>query len=254
MIGISQSLIKEVQKYDYCPRQVFFSFYEGKELVDPSEPMILGRYFETELLGSCRGGEKQEARKLKNGTLSKPFIDCLEGVYFAKKTLRKIGLNIEDGKSQLRVKKDGLVASIDHRNKDISDPTKLANYDVKWTKTEADDRWRGWGLPEEKDDAIIQAVHYTYVSYLETGKWLPFYFLIFGFSKNKWVKILKYKFSDIIFENHKSLIIDTKNEIKTHQKTNFKGNGDFNKCISCLFLKECPDASKSPKIEQINIV
>ena len=64
---ISQSLIKEVLKQDHCPKQILFSFEQGKELYEPSENMLLGRYFESELLGACRGGEKQEAKFLKGG-------------------------------------------------------------------------------------------------------------------------------------------------------------------------------------------
>lgn len=248
---ISQSLIKEVAKQDHCPRQIYYSFVEEKEMLIPSEAMILGRYFESELLGSCRGGAKQEPRLLKNGSKGKPFSDCDNLVKFALEVFENLGIKVEEGESQLDVRTELLKGAIDHRNKDIKDPTRKANYDVKWTATKEDDRWNGWGLPEEKDDAIIQAAHYTLVSYEETGEWMPFYFLVFG--KDKWVKVLQYIFDEESIERHKDRIRYTSSKLREYDESGFKGNGSFNKCQSCPFKEECPDKATAIEIETINI-
>ena len=247
---ISQSLIKEVLKQDHCPKQIYYSFIRGKDLLEPSENMILGRYFESELLGACRGGEKQEARMIKTGK-AKPFADCDDLVAFARKTLKSLGLDVNQGESQLEVESETLKGAIDHRNKDIKDPTRKANYDVKWTATKEDDRWNGWGDPETKDDAIIQAAHYTLVSYEETGEWLPFYFLVFG--KTKWVKLLQFVLTEEAIEQHKSRIAHTSSVIREYATKSYKGTGSFNKCQSCLFISHCPDRTLKPEIETINI-
>ena len=248
---ISQSLIKETRKNDHCPKQVYYSFVEGKDLIEPSEAMLLGRYFESELLGACRGGVKQEPNYLKSGGKAKPFADCDQLVVFARDVFKKLGLNIEEGESQLEVKTELLKASIDHRNKDIKDPLRMANYDVKWTATKEDDRWNGWGDPESKEDAIIQAAHYTLVSFEETGEWMPFYFLVFG--KNKWVKVLQYIFDDSSIEAHRERIRYTGYAMKEHQHTGFKGNGNYNKCLACPFYEQCPDKATVIEIESIYI-
>lgn len=248
---ISQSLIKEVQKPDHCPKQIYYSFIEGKDLIDPSENMILGRYFESELLGSCRGGEKQEARLLKNGSKGKPFEDCDDLVIFAKETLKSIGIDVSEGKSQVDIISELLSGAIDHVNKDIENPDILANYDLKWTATKEDDRWNGWGDPESKDDAKIQATHYTLVTHEATGEWRPFYFLVFG--KDKWVKIIRFKISPERLNNHKELIAHTANVIREYAEKDYKGNGSFNKCQSCPFKDICPDRKLKPEIETIII-
>ena len=248
---ISQSLIKEVLKPDYCPKQIYYSFVEGKDLIEPSENMILGRYFESELLGACRGGEKQEAILLRSGEKAKPFKDCDDLVVFARDVFESLGLNISEGVSQLDAESELLKGAIDHRNKDIKDSTRKANYDVKWTATKEDDRWNGWGMPETKDDAIIQSAHYTLVSYEETGEWMPFYFLVFG--KSKWVKVLQFVHDEQSIESHKERIRYTAYAIEEHSKTGFKGNGSFNKCMSCPFYTECPDKTTKIEIETIRV-
>ena len=297
---ISQSLIKEVQKQEHCPKQVYYAFVEGKDLIEPSENMILGRYFESELLGACRGGEKQEAVRLKpkslkpsssagkkelikyindndtnrfsvegktniqlkdyvkimpsnliQGEKAKPFLDCDQLVEFAREVMKGLGLIVEDGESQIDVESETLKGAIDHRNRDIKDPSRKANYDVKWTATKEDDRWNGWGDPETKADAIIQAAHYTLVSYEKTGEWMPFYFLVFG--KSKWVKVLQFVFDEQSIEQHKERIRYTSYAIGEHANNDFKGNGSFNKCMSCPFKNDCPDKALKPEIETINV-
>lgn len=247
---ISQSLIKEVLKNDHCPKQIMYSFIEGKDLIEPSENMLLGRYFETGLLGSCRGGEVQEPRMIKTGK-AKPFLDCDDLVEFAKEVFVKLGLDISKGSSQLDVETELLKGAIDHRNKDLIDSSKLANYDVKWTATKEDDRWNGWGNPEEKEDAKLQAAHYTLLSYEETGLWMPFYFLVFG--KDKWVKVIRYQFTDDAILNHQSKIHHTALKIREYSETNYKGNGTFNKCLACPFYNECEDKATLPEIETYQI-
>jgi hypothetical protein len=247
---ISQSLVKEILKFDHCPKQIYYSFVENKELIEPSENMLLGRYFESELLGACRGGEKQEARLLKNGDKAKPFADCDDLVNFAKGVLKRLNIDISKGKSQLYVETDFLSGNIDHRNKDILSEG-LANYDVKWTATKEDDRWNGWGDPESKEDAKIQAIHYTLLSFQETGEWLPFYFIVFG--RDKWVKVIQYKITNESMAAYKAKLANTGATIKEYAEKNYKGNGSFNKCISCPFYEICPDKSSIIEIETYQI-
>lgn len=283
---ISQSLIKDVIA-ERCPRAIYYSFVEGIDN-EGSDAMKLGRYFESELIGACRGGLKEEARynaatiaQLKsrldeagisydsksklsdlrelcfecnipvNGEKAAAYIECDELILFAKDVCDNLGIDISKGQSQLSVQVEGLSASIDHRNLDLVDKSRLANYDVKWTATAIDDRWRGWAEAEEDESATIQAVHYTYVSYLETGTWLPFYFLIFGASK--WVRVLKFIITESALEKHKERIANTVAAIKRYEDADFKGTGDFNTCQKCPFKDMCPDRTTDIKIEEFII-
>lgn len=295
---ISQSLIKEVKKKDHCPKQIYYRFLEGKEIEDIPSGWKMGRYFESELLGACRGGEVEEAQyktinlkpsksaskseKVKflqnrghdvtgltvpkldeklqfepaeyvKGDKLTPYKDCDVLVDFAKETLSKLGLDLSKGLSQLDVKTDLLSGAIDHRNFDIQNPDILANYDVKYSETKEDDRWNGWANPEDKFDAITQAAHYTLVSYEETGFWMPFYFLVFGVSKSqnkiKWVKIIRYQFTEDSINKHKADILFTSEAIREYAENDYKGKGTFNKCNNCPFNEICEDRVTVPEIE-----
>lgn len=297
---ISQSLIKEVLKPDHCPKQIYFSFVQGYQLIEPSESMLLGRYFESELIGACRGGSKQEPNltlptslkpkanankeelidyirkyddtgydvsgrnnsELKEfikfmpknetpGEKTKPFKECDDLILFAKDVFVKIGLDVNEGDSQVDIRSETLSGNIDHRNYDLQDRSKLANYDVKWTATKIDDRWNGWGDPENDINSEIQAAHYTIVTYEVLGKWIPFYFMVFG--KDKWVKIFQFKLTKDAIDRHYDRIAHTSAIIREYAENNYKGNGDFNKCISCPFFDICDDKSTNINIETIYI-
>lgn len=249
---ISQSLIKEVIKPDHCPKQVYYSFVEGKDLLAPSESMVLGRYFESELLGACRGGETQEPRYLKGGNIAKPFLDCLELVDFAKGVITNLGIDLEAEESEVQVdiQSETLKGALDLVANNIEGEG-LANYDLKWTGTKEDDRWNGWANPEDKQEAIIQAAHYTLVTHEATGEWRPFYFLIFG--KDFWTKVIRYQFSEEALNMHKQRIAYTVGKIEEYVKGNYKGNGSLNKCISCPFNEICEDKAKMPEVQTVKI-
>lgn len=295
---ITQSLIKAIQDPNHCPKQIYYSFVEGLEVNDPTEPQLIGRYFESELLGACRGGEKQkpkmigikskkpskhQSKKIKleylhskgvtnldnltseelffeiakmpddytEGEKASAYIDCDKLIEFARSVFDKLGINLSEGESQFRLESEFLVANIDHVNTDLVDSSIKANYDLKWTATKEDDRWNGWGDPESKLDAIIQAAHYTLTSYEVYGEWRPFYFIIFG--KDKWVKIIRYKFTKDSIQKHKERIAYTASKIKEYAKTKYKGVGTLNKCVSCRFYEVCSDKSTIPEIETITI-
>ncbi|MDV3536800.1 hypothetical protein CMU91_14875 [Elizabethkingia anophelis] len=295
-LKISQSLIKEVLKTDHCPKQVYYSFIMGKELIDPSEVMLLGRYFESELLGACRGGDIQEAKYLETSlkpkttdvkevklryvkekggynasdknhkeldeiirnlpkdvikVKAKPYEDCDALIEFAKNTLLSIGLDISKGKSQVEVISETLSGNIDHENFDLINPLLKANYDAKYTETVETDRWNGWGDPESKEDAEIQAAHYSILCLEAFGEIRPFYFLVFG--KTKWVKILRFDLTEDTLNKHRARIYHTALKIREYSENNYKGNGNFNKCNKCPFNDICEDRKMIPEIEIVNI-
>lgn len=248
---ISQSLIKEVLKQDHCPKQIYFSFVEGRDLMAPSENMILGRYFESEILGACRGGEIQEAKTKQNGEKYKVYSDVDMNIQFAEKVLKSLGIYVENGKSQVSLESELLSGNIDHQNRDLENPGIMANYDLKWTATAMDDKWNGWGDPETRADDHLQATHYTLLTHEITGEWWPFYFLVFG--KSNWVKVIRIKVTEDRLRLHKQLIAGTSAKIRQYSESGFKGNGDFNKCQKCPFKADCPDKKEIPKIETLTI-
>lgn len=299
---ISQSLIKEVEKNDHCPKQIYYLFVENRELEDIPDGWKLGRYFESQLLGACRGGEIQEAKykqvnlkpsKSDTKSVKVKFLqdrehnvegltvaelneklqfepseyvcgekltaykDCDDLVSFSREVLEKIGLDLDNGESQLDIQTELLSGAIDHRNRDINNSGSLANYDLKYTETSENDRWNGWGNPEDKWDSILQAAHYTLVSYEETGNWMPFYFLVFGINKSqnkrKWVKIVRYQFTQDSINQHKVKIAHTAEVIREYAQNDYKGKSTFNKCNSCPFNEMCEDRVLIPEVETYQV-
>lgn len=256
---ISQSLIKMAFQKDHCPKQLYYSFVEGRELIEPSDNMILGRYFESELLGCCRGGVKEPAKLYsKNGAgynkgdKMKPFVEIDGLVEFARDIMNKLSIKVDNIQQELI--KDYLKASIDLESNDIVSINDRALYDVKLTLTKEDDRWNGWGDPESKTDAHLQAIHYVYTYYKAHGIYPPFYFLVFGLNGgNKWVKVIRFRMNSETIELHEERIKYVANIINEYATNNWQGNGSFNKCLSCPFWSDCPDKSTSPKVETYEI-
>jgi len=248
--AISQSLIKEIFKKDCCPRQIFYAFVEGRDLLEPSEAMKIGRYFESELLGSCRGGEKQEPKLIKGGEKAAAYRECDEIIAFAREVFRRLSLDFDKKNVQVELKADYLKGSLDLIAKDIQGKGE-AIYDLKYTATQPDDIWNGWGDPESKTDAHLQAIHYVFTYFKKYGKYVPFYFLVFG--KSKWVKVIKVKVTKEAIDLHIERIKYVSEKLREFEKDGFKGNGTFNKCLACPFYNECPDKSNLPEIETITI-
>ena len=83
---ISQSLIKDVKKYQ-CSEFINLRYKERVQ-TSPSTPMMQGLYFESELIGSARGG-KYEMPLLKSGKPSKAQLDVDAVIARAFKVLEK---------------------------------------------------------------------------------------------------------------------------------------------------------------------
>lgn len=245
---ISQSLIKECLNNDHCPKQIMYSFIEGRELIEPSEAMTLGRYFESELLGACRGGEKQEAKTKTDGTKYKVYADVDVVIEFARECFEKMGIDISKGQSQLFIESELLSGNIDHINEFNGEKCII---DVKWTASKLDDRWNGWADAENKDQVEIQPSHYQLTYFEKHGVWLPFYYFIFG--KDLWFRIIKVEVSDEAMNNHKDRIAYTASKISQYASENYKGKGNFNKCSLCPFKDECEDRVIKPEIEIIQV-
>ena len=94
---ISQSLIKDVKKYQ-CSEFIKLRYEEGVR-TEPSAAMKAGLYFESELIGSARGG-KYEMPLLKSGKPSKAQLDVDVVVERAKTVLEKANIVVRGSSLQ----------------------------------------------------------------------------------------------------------------------------------------------------------
>lgn len=118
--------------------------------------------------------------------------------------------------------------------------------DVKYTETSIDDRWNGWGSPEEKDH--IQAKHYVWLYWKMTGEWIKFYYLVFG--KSGWVKFIWVDLTELSMTSHEILLDKFDQDLANFQPTPIN---DFNKCKDCLYADDCEFKTINPLIQSIQI-
>lgn len=169
----------------------------------------------------------------------------------ARKILLKYNLDVDEGEKQVRLETEKENGHLDWRYKDIENPERVAIYDVKFTKTRYDDWRNGWFNVEEKEDAKIQALHYIYLHYENTGEFVPFYFLVFG--ESGWIRIFKFEITEDSFMLHKVLIQQSHEWYKELKKSKFKAKPEYNRCLECDFNDVCKFRAVLPEIEKIRI-
>lgn len=122
--------------------------------------------------------------------------------------------------------------------------SKPAIIDVKYTDTQEDDRFRGWGEPEEMDHT--QALFYVWLWYKMTGQRVPFYYLVFGASG--WIKFLEVDISEESLEMFEVQLEGFLTQLDGFEP---KACGKFNVCQKCPFLNDCESAQLIPELEII---
>ena len=240
-VNISQSLIKLLDKTE-CAEEVKH-YLQGTE-TKPSEAMLCGLYFEHYLIGGCRGGQVPTFKPLKSGAKPKAELDLIELIDKSKEILE--ANNIEILEVQPEYKFDDVVGHLDaigtingHK----------AIIDVKWTATREDDKWNGWADATFKEDAHIQALHYTWVFYMATGEMLPFYFLVFG--KGGWVKLIHIDINIDLLDRHEDKINETRQKLKAIIDSKFESEPNIAMCGSCRYKNVCSKRSLKLKTEKI---
>jgi CRISPR/Cas system-associated exonuclease Cas4 (RecB family) len=258
-MSISQSFIKDSMGSDVCPKYIEYRFVKRIEL-DPTPAMLKGKYFEWHLLGATRDGEEPKfeplvrGRKMENGEMDKrpaAQLEMDELVAYAREVLKTVGLDTSSGEKQIRITTDGMDGHIDWITKDITDPERQAIYDVKFTETAFDDRWQGWADFESKWDAKLQAAHYTILYFAKYGKYLPFYFLVFG--KSKWCRIIKVHLTQNGVDQHATKLADAEIRFEKWTEQGFPASPEFNKCMACGYNGICPHRAIKPTIEIFEI-
>ena len=243
-IRISQSLIKEVQK-EGCELAVK-KMLEG-ERTEPTEAMLSGLYFEHYLIGSTRGGEVPEFKALKSGNKPKAELDLIDLIDKSKDLLTANDIIIDEVQPEY-IHKD-IVAHLDAVGSVRGEKCLI---DIKWTGTREDDKWNGWGDPLMKDEAHIQANHYTYTYMMATGKHLPFYFIVFG--KSGWCKLIRFNCGESALQRHEGIINETRDKVNQMIKDKFKYEAHLGLCSKCWYKDTCKSFSNHLQIDKIELL
>ena len=226
-------MIKDMEG-DFCPHMIHLK-YNLNCRTEPTEAMENGLFFESELLGSARGG-KFELPKNKQGKPYKRELDILENVKYAKSIFQKHNVKIQE------------VQPYYERNNAAGHLDAIANIgiiDVKWTGMAKDKfiRELQYGMIESYE---IQARQYQYIYPAD------FYFYIFG--KSNWCKIIKFPYDEQkVKEHYENNIHPT--ELKLKSIDTFEIEPSYDQCEGCRVKDFCKHDKKqdTPPIENYEL-
>lgn len=187
-------------------------------------------------------------------------------IIIAKQILALMGLDTTKGDKQVRYEHEDLLGHIDWITKDFKGKDERdCIIDVKYTETQEDDRYNGWADFQERTDMQIekaktQAAQYLVLHHAKTGKWVPYYFFIFG--KSGWIKIIQMNMLPSGLADIQAKQNLTRERIKDFVKKNWKAKPEYNKCLSCSYaaydvkgdgtdVRLCPSRAIVPTVEQI---
>ena len=230
----TQSLIKDILPEDFCPHYIHLKYSVGLR-TEPTESMENGLFFESELLGSARGG-KFELPKNKQGKPYKRELDILENVDYAKGKMKALEIVIE------------------HVQPHLSNEDRSGHFDalgtIKGTSAIFDVKWTGMSQQQYErelkygtliDDYRTQARHYQSI---DPNK--DFYFLVFG--KSNWCKVMRFHYNADAVTHH----VETKSDVATVKFENLKDyeiKPDYKQCEGCRLREQCEKREHLPNIE-----
>jgi hypothetical protein len=261
---LSQSFINDAIDREVCPKYMQYKYIDGAEQDNEEEKNVMfrGRYFEWHLLGATRDNiepvfipNKIATKKKDNKIDTRPQAqaDLDDLIIKAREICKRLGLDTSKGDKQLFIQSEDISGNIDWITRDPfhTDEDRQAIIDVKYTETAFDDRYRGWADFETKDDAKTQAVHYIILNYLKTGKYLPFYFFVFG--KAGWVRIIKVKLTPEGLDVHINKVNHVREIAMKWHEDGWPARAEFNKCAACGYVSTCPARALMPGVEEFVI-
>lgn len=282
-IKITQSLLKSLIKYrngEECGIIFKAKYIDNRyDLFPPSDAQNLGAWFEYMATGSVpKNGETPKAEYLKRGKdengnpqlatdyrLMKVHVDNF------KKTMNAYGFEMisvgEDITTEYPNKFGAdviLKGTLDIRamaTKDIysyyqNEKVLVAKkgedviIDLKTTGL-LDDKYNdyGWQLDNlhNKINLVTQPIHYKFIELCNTGKNIPFIFMLFNSRNENDVRIIDFRIDDSAYEEHKSFIDSGIQNMIFFMKRGFKATPSLAKCSDCPLANDCKfKASISP--------
>lgn len=185
------------------------------------------------------------------GTPSAPQLKVDMVVSIAKKVLKEMGLDTENGEKQVKVCTKKKSGHLDWVTNDLQEPARKCIIDVKYTQTQQDDWRNGWGDISTKEEAKIQASHYASIYFEKYGEWVPFYFFIFG--ESGWIKIIQMVMTEQGLAMYNVAVQQAEELLQKFVATNWKARPEFNRCLSCPFYEICPEKALLPTIEEFSL-
>ena len=236
---ISQSLLKDITG-QYCPYFIKMKYIDGIE-TEPTPAMENGLYFESQLLGSSRGG-KFELPLLKNGKPSKRQTDIDEVVKYAKYVFEAVGVAISD--VQIKMDNGILTGTIDALAQNKAGNRIII--DVKYTglsfeQYQKEIMWSALGSSYR-----LQGRHYQ----LLEGNKLPSFFFVF--SSKGWCRIFQLEYNEQAIDEHYErclAAVEELNDMDMEQTID-----DANACNVCGLKDLCNKRKVVPEVEDLTLL
>lgn len=238
--NLSKSLIGAYADYNdgkECGLR-FESIYINKTLSpEPSEAMLLGRYFEYLCTGYYDGDVAPEPKTKRDGSLTAEYMRAEIQADNFKNYVREMGIEIlQVGK---KIVSDGCSMILDilamYQGREVI-------IDLKYT-ARLRDKWddNGWEAFEYKTKHHTQAIHYSFM----TG--LPFYYFVFS-STNEDVEFFEVVMEQpITNEIHEAKLRTIRANIELETKYGFQARPTVMRCASCELKQTCKQAAKYPE-------
>lgn len=261
---LSQSLVKELYKYklkEECGLRVEAKYVTKSVEFTSSEVQELGNYFEYQATGQLpRDGHVPEAVMLETG---KPAIDYQRmdaQVENFKNLMTRLNFSIEQtGFAFTNSKYSGITDIIAHDNNIKSkDVMKMRIIIDLKTSGLLNDKLSSWGWAdesiEEKDELMIQAIHYKLLAKYEWGiEDIPFYFMVFS-NKNDWeYKIFKVQVDEVTLQQHYSNLLNIKRFLDDTMRNGWIPYPKYSVCRECQLADTCRYFTDVPKVQEVFI-
>lgn len=262
-IPINQTLIKELEKPNTCPKKIYVMCVAKTHERGATESMLKGSYFETKVLGAEHFGEKAvfDLPRKKNGqcTIDHARIDLQAqqfpevikkyGIRMPKKNARQIMITLEKNNVLLYGTID-FVSPMEHPEYG-SHP--VAVIDLKLTKDrESTFGDFCWGLPENMDH--LQGLMYPYLfkenfkDHLPKGYTPPFYYLVFDYKPEFGNKLIPVEYDAYYEEKLWERIFAANDKLLEMQAAEWPAEPDYEQCKNCP-LSKSGECTLSPSVD-----
>lgn len=259
---ISQSFMKLFASYkngDECGLVVKAKYIDGLSS-PPTDAMRLGQYFEymaTGALPAHGDGTPPEADMVYKGKpnekLAAPYQRAFESAEYFKAMVKALGIEILEVGSYYESDKNNMCGTADLLVK-WNDRTCII--DLKYTGL-IDDKWSemGWheDFIEQKDQILVQAVHYKSLVEESLGEEVPFYFWVFNSQDPLDVKIYEIVVDASKKEQHMVAVQNTHTlfERELNSAEPWKPMPSLRRCNKCFLQESCEYRALLPDVKQV---
>lgn len=262
---LSATLISNLNNDDECPFKVKSLYIDKTHRSVPSKAMLMGLFFEQEILGTKPGTEPIVVPKLKNLSASTDELRVLDQAKFVKDEIfKQYDIRLEDENTmsfkrfELDFPDDNLmiVGEFDMLC-DITDPANgrtNAIVDLKLTKNinyeDINNKAWSWRYPQNRDHTQAYMYYYAYKHLFPDRPDPGFFYLVCDYKPTPEHKMLKKKVDYLHMQELKQSINKSIQLIDEYDENGWPYKPSFKNCNYCPLKATCSMAVLKRPIEE----